>query len=185
MPELTLRERRRRRQARGKKGMTLNIVSLIDIFTVLVFFLLLNSTELELLPETKDVRLPESAAESKARETVVVMVSRDQILVQGTPVARVDQVLNSPEPTIPALKTALLQQMTVPSSAAAAVAAADAENPDAAAPHEVTIMGDREIPYRLLRKVLATCADSDFAKLSLAVLEKAGSAPQPVTPYKP
>lgn len=186
MPELTLRERRRRRQARNKKGMTLNIVSLIDIFTVLVFFLLLNSTELELLPESKDVHLPESAAQSKARETVVVMVSRDQILVQGTPVARVDQVLNSPEPTIPALKTALLQQMTVPSSAAAAVAAAevDSSSPDAAVPHEVTIMGDRDIPYRLLRKVLATCSDSDFAKLSLAVLEKAGSVPQPVG-YKP
>lgn len=182
MPELTLRERRRRRHARNKKGMTLNIVSLIDIFTVLVFFLLLNSTELELLPESKDVHLPESAAQSKARETVVVMVSRDQILVQGTPVARVDQVLNSPEPTIPALKTALLQQMTLSGSTAAAVAAAD--TPDAAAPHEVTIMGDRDIPYRLLRKVLATCADSDFAKLSLAVLEKAGSVPQPVG-YKP
>jgi biopolymer transport protein TolR len=182
MPELTLRERRRRRQARNKKGMTLNIVSLIDIVTVLVFFLLLNSTELELLPESKDVHLPESAAQSKARETVVVMVSRDQILVQGTPVARVDQVLNSPEPTIPALKTALLQQMTLSGSTAAAVAAAD--TPDAAAPREVTIMGDRDIPYRLLRKVLATCSDSDFAKLSLAVLEKAGSVPQPVG-YKP
>jgi biopolymer transport protein TolR len=182
MPELTLRERRRRRQARNKKGMTLNIVSLIDIFTVLVFFLLLNSTELELLPESKDVHLPESAALSKARETVVVMVSRDQILVQGTPVARVDQVLNSPEPTIPALKAALLQQMTLTGSTAAAVAATD--TPDAAAPHEVTIMGDRDIPYRLLRKVLATCSDSDFAKLSLAVLEKAGSTPQPVG-YKP
>jgi biopolymer transport protein TolR len=183
VPEMTLRERRRRRQARSKKGMTLNIVSLIDIFTVLVFFLLLNSTELELLPEAQNVHLPESLAQNKARETVVVMVNRDQIMVQGTPIARVDQVLNSSEPTIPALKTALLQQMTLPSSAAAGAIGA-AEGADASAPHEVTIMGDRDIPYRLLRKVLATCADSDFAKLSLAVLQKAGPA-QPVAGLKP
>ncbi|MFX8620482.1 biopolymer transporter ExbD, partial [Acinetobacter baumannii] len=65
MAHMSLRERRMKRAARQKKGMTLNIVSLIDIFTVLVFFLLLNSTELELLPEAKNIHLPESVAEAK------------------------------------------------------------------------------------------------------------------------
>jgi biopolymer transport protein ExbD len=177
----SLRQRRQRRQARQNKGMTLNIVSLIDIFTVLVFFLLLNSTELELLPEAQNVHLPESVAQNKARETVVVMVNNDQLMVQGTPVARVDQILASTDSTIPALKRALKQQMTLPSGSV--VNAADAA--DAAAPREVTIMGDKDIPYRLLRKVLATCADSDFGKLSLAVLQKAGPSPQPIAGYKP
>jgi biopolymer transport protein ExbD len=162
---------RERRQSRQKKGMSLNIVSLIDIFTVLVFFLLLNSTELEQLPESKDIRLPESVAEAKPHETLVVMVNDNQILVQGKAVARVDAVLKSSEPTIPALHDALQEALkTLPAPAPAPGAAAD----DAA--HAVTVMGDREIPYRLLKKVLATCADADFGKLSLAVLQKAGSA---------
>ncbi len=167
MAHLSLRERRQRRLTRQKKGMTLNIISLIDIFTVLVFFLLLNSTELELLPESKDVRLPESIAEARAVETIVVMVNRNDILVQGAVVAHVNDVLNSDERTIPALKVALRQQIA-PSPAPAPNAAAE--------PRELTIMGDREIPYRLLKKVLATCTESDYGKLSLAVLQKAGPA---------
>lgn len=167
MARLSLRERRQRRLTRQKKGMTLNIISLIDIFTVLVFFLLLNSTELELLPESKDVRLPESIAEARAVETIVVMVNRNDILVQGAVVAHVNEVLNSDERTIPALKVALQQQIA-PSQAPAPNAAAE--------PRELTIMGDREIPYRLLKKVLATCTESDYGKLSLAVLQKAGPA---------
>jgi biopolymer transport protein ExbD len=181
MSELTLRQRRQQRQARHKKGMALNIVSLIDIFTVLVFFLLLNSTELELLPEAQGVHLPESSAVAAARQTVVVMVNREQIMVQGMPVANVEQVLSSADPTIPALKDALSKQILPPPDAQATDAVAQ---PDAAPPpREVTIMGDREIPYRLLKKVLATCADSAFGKLSLAVLQKAGDAPQPVAGY--
>lgn len=173
----SLRERRRRRQARQKKGMTLNIVSLIDIFTVLVFFLLLNSTELELLPESKDVRLPESVAETRAKETIVVMVNNNDILVQGAVVAHVDDVMKSDDRTILALKTAL-QNTPTPVAAATTPPTPDAPPP----PREVTIMGDREIPYRLLKKVLATCTESDYSKLSLAVLQKSGPAhPRPAS----
>ena len=61
----------------------LNLISLMDIFTILVFFLLVNSQDVETLPNAKDLQLPESYAEEKARENVVVMVTDDSILVQG------------------------------------------------------------------------------------------------------
>lgn len=192
MASLSLRARRQRKQARQRKGMTLNIISLIDIFTVLVFFLLLNSTELELLPESKDVRLPESVAESRARETVVVMVNRNEILVQGAAVAKVDEVMASDQRTIPTLEEALNREIAkapVPAPAAASASPAPTGTPAGAAeppPREVTIMGDREIPYRLLKKVLASCADADYGKLSLAVLQKAGpAAARPLTRTAP
>ena len=35
--------------------------------------------------------------------------------------------------------------------------------------YEVTIMGDRELPYWLLKKVMFTCQTTDFARISLAV----------------
>jgi biopolymer transport protein ExbD len=171
MAHLSLRERRQRRQARQKKGMTLNIVSLIDIFTVLVFFLLLNSTELELLPESRNLHLPESVAETKPQDTIIVMVSRDEIAVRGKTIASVDAVLRSNNPVIPELKAALDQQL----HPTAAVVQQAGEQPRSA----VTVMGDREISYRLLKKILATCADADYGKLSLAVLQKAGNIAAP------
>lgn len=141
--------------------MLLNIVSLIDIFTVLVFFLLLNATELQLLPEAPNIRLPESVAQTPAQETVVVMIGREQILVQGQPVANVPEVLRSSEPTIAALRTALQNQPKLPAEG------------QGTGPRALTVMGDRDISYTLLRKVLATCAETDFSNLSLAVLQKA------------
>ncbi len=187
MAHMSLRERRMKRAARQKKGMTLNIVSLIDIFTVLVFFLLLNSTELELLPEAKNIHLPESVAEAKPAETIVVMVSKDQIFVQGNVVAHVSDVIQSPDAVIPALKASLAQQLALAPQPAAAAANANASGttPDDNA-KAVTIMGDRDIPYRLLKKILATCSDADFGKLSLAVLQKGSSTPHggiPVTEH--
>ena len=75
---------------RHKKNVGLNLVSLMDIFTILVFFLLVNSSDVETLPNTKDLELPESIAEEKAKETVVILIGKEDILVQGTPVASID-----------------------------------------------------------------------------------------------
>jgi biopolymer transport protein ExbD len=40
----------------------------------------------------------------------------------------------------------------------------------------ITIMGDRDIPYRLLRKVMVTCARANFTDISFAVQMKAGES---------
>ena len=79
-------KRMERRNEKGKKTIALNLVSLMDIFTILVFFLLVNSTDVEVLPNAKDIQLPESVAEEKARENVVIVISDEKILVQGQPV---------------------------------------------------------------------------------------------------
>ncbi len=166
--------------------MHLNIISLIDIFTVLVFFLLLNLTQTEKLPESKDVRLPESSALSQTRETVVVMVSRDEILVQGTAVAKVADVLASKEPLIASLHDALLKLPPMePATPAATPPPAPGSAPVEPPPRELTVMGDKEIPYQLLRKVLATCADADFGAISLAVLQRATPVAPPATLLAP
>jgi biopolymer transport protein TolR len=151
-----------RHHARHKKGASLNLVSLMDIFTILVFFLLVNSSDVEVLPNAKDVQLPESIAETKARESVVVLVTDTEILVQGRVVSRVGDVLASDDLVIPALKAELVAQ----AGRSLLDSSADASE------REVTIMGDREIPYHLLKRVMATCTDADYGRLSLAVLQK-------------
>jgi biopolymer transport protein TolR len=159
--------RMNRHHARHKKGAPLNLVSLMDIFTILVFFLLVNSSEVEVLPNAKDVQLPESIAETKARETVIILVTEKEILVQGTPVASLDEVIASRALVIPALRAALLAQTE---------RTLRQESKDDVENREVTIMGDREIPYHVLKKIMATCTDSDYGRLSLAVLQKTSDA---------
>jgi biopolymer transport protein ExbD len=139
----------------------------MDIFTILVFFLLVNSSDVEVLPNAKDVQLPESIAETKARETVVILVTQDTLLVQGRPIGRVDDIIASDELIIPALKLELLAQTE---RSLRPTSAEDVES------REVTIMGDKEIPYHLLKKVMATCTDADYGQLSLAVLQKTSEA---------
>jgi len=152
-----------RRHNRGKAGVALNLVSLMDIFTILVFFLLVNSSDVEVLPNAKDIQLPESIAETKAKESVVILISETHIIVQGTPVALVKDVMSRKGNDIPELRQALKSQND-------RVLRREAQ--DDIAGREVTIMGDKDIPYRLLKKVMATCTESDYGRISLAVLQK-------------
>ncbi len=148
---------------RNKGTATLNLVSLMDIFTILVFFLLVNSSDVETLPNAKDLQLPESIAEEKAKETVVILIGEEDIIVQGVPVVKVAVVLARKGNYIPELRQALKSQND-------RVLRREAQ--DDIAGREVTIMGDKEIPYRLLKKVMATCTQSDYGQISLAVLQK-------------
>ncbi len=140
----------------------LNLVSLMDIFTILVFFLLVNSTEVAVLPNAKSMQIPESISEQKPHETVIVMVTETELLVQGERIASLGEIEAIQGTRIPALKT-VLERL--------ASQRRFATEPGAGA-GEVTVMGHREIPYRLLRKVLATCGEADYGQISLAVVQK-------------
>ncbi len=156
-------KRMKRHHSRNKRAAPLNLVSLMDIFTILVFFLLVNSSDVEVLPSAKTIALPESVAEEKPRETVVVMVTDTDILVQGHKVASVEEALADNSPVLMPLKVALEQQ-------AARILLKQGDG--AGAGPEVTIMGDRDISYRLLKKVMLSCTLAKYGKVSLAVLQK-------------
>ena len=159
-------KRMERRNEKGKRTVSLNLVSLMDIFTILVFFLLVNSAQVEVLPNAKDLKLPQSIAEQKARENVVIMVTRDQILVQGRVVANVEDVMGQDRLVIPGLKGALESQTDRVLRREAVADVAD---------REVTIMGDKALPYRLLKRIMATCTAADYGQISLAVMQRAPS----------
>jgi len=157
-------QRRAERRNRNTSSVDLNLVSLIDIFTILIFFLLINTGVADILPNSKSIKLPESTAEKSPRETVVVMVSQSEIVVDGRKVAAVSDVINAEGDLIPGLKAEL--------DVLAARPVIRAENE--AQKKAITIMGDKDIPYRLLRKVMVTCARADFTDVSFAVQKKGG-----------
>jgi len=74
------RLKRMNRSSRNRPA-SLNLVSLMDVFTILVFFLLVNSSSSDVMEPPKQITLPDSVVETKPRETVVIMVTPEQILV--------------------------------------------------------------------------------------------------------
>ena len=161
-----------RHHKRAKAEGEINLVSMIDMLTVLVFFLLVYTTnEVEILPSAKDVQLPQSIAEQTAREAVVVIVSETEILMNGESLGKISEILKSQDLIIPKLKAALEQQVQH-----SVLADSTLTEDQQIASREVTIMADKEIPYQLLKRVMATSTAADYGQLSLAVLQTASEA---------
>jgi biopolymer transport protein TolR len=152
-----------RHHKRNKLVATLNMVSMMDIFTILVFFLLISAGDQQSLPSLKNIKLPESKAEQTPKENIIVLVSNDSILFQGKAIASTKQVLSTNSSVIPELLTALNN---------AAKQLSKRSDEKEVKKRGVTIMGDKEIPYILLKKIMLTCAGSDFTNISLAVVQK-------------
>ncbi|GAA5217530.1 ExbD/TolR family protein [Corallincola platygyrae] len=163
----SMRARRLARHHRRLGGASkLNLVSLMDIFTILVFFLMVNSSEVQVLQSNKTIKLPDSVAEQKPEETLVIMVNQESLVVQGRPIAQTADVMAGTENLIPALHEELKYQ---------AQRRPELSDTEKQLGRPVTIMGDASIPYELLKKVMATCADTDFRNISLAVNRKFAS----------
>lgn len=155
-------QRKSRLRTRTRRAASLNMISLMDIFTILVFFLLTNSSEVEVLPSSRLVQLPESVSQQQPKETLLVLVNNDDILVQGKTVAHVSDVQGSNQLVIESLKQALLALNTP----------LLIQPEDAGEARRITIMGDRQVPYEILKKVIATCNEANFNRISLAVTRK-------------
>lgn len=154
--------RMKERKARKKtRSATLNLVSLMDIFTILVFFLMLNSSEVEML-ETSSIKLPDSISEKRPENRIVISISADDLIVQGRRVASVQEALRTTGPLIEGLKTELEYQAGRRKQSGRDFAGA------------VTIVGDRNLPYELLKRIMTTCQQAEFTKIALAVNQVSG-----------
>jgi len=159
--KLTPIQKRAARKARNQSGLDMNLVALIDIFTILIFFLM-SSTGIEVLSNARAVKLPMSTAEKAPRQTIVVAVSDTDIVVDGRKVASTAEANAQQGDEIPGLKAEL------DLLASRQVIGTDKD----AATKAITIMGDKNIPYSLLRKVMYTSARANFSEIVFAVQRK-------------
>ncbi len=158
------RMKRMARSSRRQTGAGLNLVSLMDVFTILVFFLLVNSGSSDVMEPPKNIQLPDSIVEAKPRETVIVMVTPEEILVQGEPVISTPEAISSKTAIIDAVKQRLiLQRKKIIGISSKAVAQSQ----------EVTVLAQRTVPFHLMKKVMASCTSAGYEKISLAVIQTA------------
>ena len=155
--------RRKDHHLSHREDAELNLSPLIDILSVMVAFLLVYSTEVEVVQNTKGVEIPQSTVQAAPNQSVVVMITKDHVFVQGELVASIAQVRDPATPLIDPLRAVLERPMVASTTAPAEVDVSS---------REITVLADKSLPYEVVRKVMATCTAADYGKISLAVLEK-------------
>ena len=158
MKESSKAKRIKRHQRRGKNQGKLNLVSLMDIFTILVFFLMVNSaSDVQVLNQDNTIELPVSNADQMPKETLALTVTASDVLIGGRAIVKIDDIRAFDGLIEPLLKAELDYQ------------AARSNAPVSELGRPITIIADKELPYELLKKIMSTCVDAGYASISLAV----------------
>jgi biopolymer transport protein TolR len=161
---ISYRIKRHRQRRHGANHFAL--IPFIDMMTILVVFLLAHTAEVDILPNTKNISIPQSLSDRKPSAAVVVMITKDSVFVDGQLVGSVSDVAADQGPFFPPLKAALVTQNQRSINAAQ----------QDIAKREVTIMGDKSTPYSLLKKIMMTCSEAEYGKVSFAVVERERAA---------
>jgi biopolymer transport protein ExbD len=151
-------KRMERNNKRGViRGLGINLIPMMDVLTVLVFFLLFHSFN-STLPDAQ-IALPDSSVPTRPRETVAIVVSPESVLVQGESVVSTPKLLDDGIVMVTELRDRLLQLENGAKAAAETM--------------EVTLLADKTIPFKVLKKIMSTCTACGYGRISLAVAEKA------------
>ncbi len=168
MKQSSRAKRMSRHYSRSKKTPGFNLVALMDIFTILVFFLLVNSTEVQKLPNNKAVKLPESTMNLRPEDSVIITVTKEAILVEGKQVATLEDIRRTTSIDIPSLAEAIRSEL----GKKQVIIDGKKKLP------EVTVMSDKDTPYNILHRIMQSFSSADVQKISLAVVQKAPEVEQ-------
>ncbi|MGL6224934.1 MAG: ExbD/TolR family protein [Steroidobacteraceae bacterium] len=152
----------RRHSRRGKGGGghgPLALIPMIDMLTILVVYLLVHAADMDILPNSKNISIPQSLSEQKPRQATVVTVTRDMLYVNGEAVVTVAALKSNEAQVSEPLRAALDAQ-------------AQGLLPGSEANREVTVMAEKSLPYSVLRKIVASSSAAEYTKVSLAVVER-------------
>ena len=145
---------------------SINLTALIDLFTVLVLFLLFHlAGGADVLPPSDKLKLPSSISETPPEATVVVMITSEDISVEGFKIGKIQEILDQEDMLIPKLK----EELDKHANKAKAIGEAMGTELFAG---KITIIGDQGTPFRLLEKVMFTCSLAEFSDIDLAVIQK-------------
>jgi biopolymer transport protein ExbD len=137
----------------------LSLVPMIDILMILVVYLLVHAADAEILANPRNLSMPMSVSELKARDATVITVTRDMLYVNGEEVIAVAEVGANADPVVESLRAALGRQGEM--------------RPEGdVASREVTVMAEKSLPYPVLRRIVASAAAAEYTKVSFAVVER-------------
>ena len=159
--------RRMKRMSRTAKVQGMNLTSLMDVFTILVFFLLSSSSSGFVIEVPKQIVIPSSVVETEPRETITIMVTPTVVMVQGEPVVETSQLLKSKKPVVAEIGARLAELKN---------SVIGASTKKAYESKEVTILAHETIPFKILKKIMGTCSGMGFENISFAVIQKSSQS---------
>lgn len=151
-----------RRNARRPGVVSLNLVPMIDVFMVLVFFLLVTTSSIDNLRSPRELALPTSLSIDQPTDTPIIMLTKQAVLIQGVQVMTLAEAIAAPDGKPLSEVRAELLKVTLMSTQGTGTAGATTRG-------EINVMADRDIPYAVLKKVLATCGELKFARIAISV----------------
>ena len=144
-----------------------NLTSMMDMFTIILVFLIINySTEGSMIHPSDFLTLPHSTTEQSPEVALDLVISKEWVMVNENPIEKVSNILAQEGLIIKSLQ----EKLAVYSREAKRME----ETFGTKFSGKVTIQGDKDIPYRLLVKVMATCGRSDYPNMRLVVYKKTG-----------
>jgi biopolymer transport protein ExbD len=154
---------RLKRSRREIRAPTVTLTSLMDIFIVIVIYLLMNQAAGVDVAPPKAIKLPYSVIDTLPKQSVVMTVGNSDVVVQGVRVATLAEVLASQDDYIETVGDRLMRIRE---------SYIGINEESMANSTEVTIMADRSVPFKALKKLMATSSSAGYVKISLAVNNK-------------
>jgi len=163
---------RKKRIERDNAGQIreLNIVAMMDMMTIILVFLLKSYTASAIsLTQSEDIKPPVSSTRATPRDTVAVTITPKDILVGDRVVVALEHGQVPP--------AALNGRLVVPLDQALRkevekLKYISERNPAAPFSKELSVIGDRRIPYDLLLTVLYTAGQNELENYRFVVLQK-------------
>ncbi|AKU93053.1 ExbD/TolR family protein [Vulgatibacter incomptus] len=157
--------------SKGKRNtnLELNLTSMIDIFVLMVVFLIQQfSADGDLLFLTDKIRMPEAAHYEQLDRAPVIQVSQEDISVEGALIAQVSDVEREELWNIQPLEEKLRDQKKAFEVLRQAGASGEFKG-------DINIQADKGVPFKIIKKVMYSANQAGYFNINFAVL--AGSAP--------
>lgn len=162
MSIVSSKRRQKKGQEEGSESTGMMLTSLMDIFIVLVLYLLVNQSDGVNIEPPSRVVLPDSAVDTMPRPSIMVVLSEQDVKIQGESVVSMAEVKASNQPEIEPIRQAIVRIKTE----------AEQKKNQAGVATEVTIVADRGVPYKVLKKVMLSSSNAGYGKISFAVNQK-------------
>ena len=160
-------------KAGGKKhsGIAeLLLTPLIDMFVILVVFLIMNfSATGELISLSKDIQLPKAKTTAELERAPIIQISRNTVAVEGVKVGESEEILRDQDLRIPQLTDKLQEMRKVD----------EMMHPGKQFEGKIIINCDKDVDFRLVRKVMYASADAGYASFNYAVMKTSGNGDAP------
>lgn len=168
-PHAALKEVQKQMKQKGKRNIAaaLTLTSMVDMFTLLVIFLLSNfSASGELLLSSKDITLPKAVSTNELERAAVVAVSALTVSIEGQKVGDSADILKDEDPRIQELVDKLIEQKRVITQ----MMGADKFK------GQIIIQADGEIDFKLVKKVMYSASEAGYTGFQYAVVSASQAA---------